>query len=197
VLYLAKGVVEIHAQVSGFSFAQPYRRIMEHGSARRGGGFGAGQAVDAKAADKGMIGPNTLDDQCPWIEPGGGAQMQGHLALVIADGNDVAIGQAQVFAGLGVDQQGRAFLGLLRRRCFRETAVEEIPRWSRHQPEGLFGGGGVHRLHVIGQGRHACMVGPQGRPIGGEMEAAILVGKAIEEMRGLKRRSAIQPTGIG
>ena len=119
--------------------AQPHRGVVEHRAAMRQAGIGAGQQVDADAFLEGRVRPDALDDDDALLQPVEGAGVDDDAALVVADADAVAIGEAEAGQRLGMDQRRRPALAGDAGGRVVEAGVEERARRRRTMRNGRSG----------------------------------------------------------
>src|SRR5712691_2092725 len=85
---------------------QPDRSVVKHRAAAGQAGIRAGQQIDADPFLEGVVRPQPLDDDDAALHPARGASMDDDAALLIADADPVASGDAQRGERLGMDEGG-------------------------------------------------------------------------------------------
>ena len=126
--------------------------------------------------------------------------MHARRAAPVAEPHDVALADAQLRGIVGVHQHGRARLARSRGRGFGKTRIEEVARRRRRELEGMRFVGRLVDGPMVGQGRHVAprpaspsLRERRRRPVRAEMEFAVGMGEAVEIMRRLERRLAVDP----
>ena len=139
------------------------------------------------------------------ITPGVAARehshVQPHRPARVAEPHDVAVADAQLRRVVRVHQRGRPRLARPRGRRLVEARIEEVARRRGRELE---------RMRLVRASLTAQWSGRRGivapaaafrpslairrrRPVGAEMELAVRMGEAVEIMRLLERRPAVEP----
>src|SRR5271165_3226410 len=161
---------------------------------------GAGQRVDAASVEEVAIVPQALADDDAAGRSRRPPNVHADLAARVAEAHDVALVQSEPRHVVGVHQRARAALAGERGRGLVEARIEEVARGRGRELEGM----GFVRPFVdrpmVGQGwqaapraAEAIVVIRHVRPVGTEMELAVAVREAVEEMRVLERGLAVEP----
>ena len=140
-----------------------------------------------------MIGPHPLDNDDAALQPVKGAGMDDDAALAVADAQPVAVGEAETGECCGVEEGSRAALAGDARRGVVKARVQKRARRCGDKAERPFGIAVVGDRDMIGKRGQPRVVMAERRPVGAEMEFLVGVAKAVEKMRGLERRAAIEP----
>src|SRR3984893_12100187 len=96
--------------IASSRWPQPDRGIVKDGAAARQTGIGARQQIDPDTLLECLIGPQTFDDDHPFLHPRSAAGMDDEAALPIAEAHPVAIAETQLPQHLGMDKGGRPTL---------------------------------------------------------------------------------------
>src|SRR5690606_27823608 len=92
-----------------------------------------------------------------------------------------------------MDESGRTLLPLQRGRRFGEAGIEEVACRRGNQPEGMLFRGELDAVPLVRQPRHAVVVRPHGRPVGGKSEFAVGPAETVKETAGAEIRLAVMP----
>ena len=180
---------------------RPHPHIVKRRAAERRDALVAGQRVDPLAVEEFAIVPQPLADDEAARARRVQLHMQAQFSARVADFHHVAFAKAELGRVGGVHQGARPDLLGARGRGLVEARIEKAARRRGRELE---------RMLFVGRLVDRPMVGERGQlaprpahpvvgvrdvwPVGAKMELPVLMGEAVEEVRLLEGRLAVDPT---
>src|SRR5215472_15466121 len=191
----ATGKPTLRAVALGMSIygLHPHSGIVEGSAAVRGDGIVADQRVNGPLFLEGGRRPNALDDERRLVLARVERGFQNDRAAAVADAHTRTRADAQLKRRMWMHAQHRPALLGNRGRRLREGRVEEIARRRANQFVGMLRIALLVVLQPICDGGHARVGRPDPLPIRLEVELAVGLGEAVEEMRALEGQRAVNP----
>src|SRR5262245_16443462 len=187
-------------RIVGSGPLDPHVVVVEGGATVRGALDRTGERVDALAAFEVRVGGDAFDDDDALLHALERLGRQHDLAALVAHAHPRPIGYAEACQVVRVHLDARLAVARLAGRHLVEGRVEIVARRAGGEAEGMAGVGILRHVPMVGQARHIggdsdAVRARRGHvlPIWLETESLVRVAEALEVVRLLERRLAVDP----